>query len=125
MLLGLTSVSSGRMWFLGSLSQELPKNRAQALAKVGAIVEEPRFYPYLTGRENLVIASAVRGPTNKSRIDRSLDRVGLSQFSGAKVSTYSLGMRQRLGIVRGCQWVSIERCETRRVSICGTCDCRW
>ncbi len=97
MLLGLTPATSGRMWLLG---EEIPKHRAVALAQVGAIVEEPRFYPYLTGLENLLIASAVRGPESKGRIKQTLDRVGLSEVGNSKVSTYSLGMRQRLGIAR-------------------------
>ena len=97
MLLGLTRASAGRMWILG---HELPGERAEALAKVGAIVEEPRFYPYLTGQENMRIAAAVRGPEAEARIAHSIERVGLAERAGDKVSGYSLGMRQRLGIAR-------------------------
>jgi ABC-2 type transport system ATP-binding protein len=59
------------------LGLPVPARRAQALARVGAIVEEPSFYPHLTGYENLRVAAAVRGPHTRGRIDHVLDRVGL------------------------------------------------
>jgi ABC-2 type transport system ATP-binding protein len=96
-LLGLTGPSSGEVRLLG-LPQ--PDKRAQALARVGAIVEEPRFHPHLTGRENLKIAAAARAREADGRIAPALDRVGLSNRAGDRVKTYSLGMRQRLGIAR-------------------------
>lgn len=97
MLLGLTPLTSGKMWMLG---MELPTERRQALAKVGAIVEEPHFHNYLTGLENLRIAGSVRGEAAFARIEQSLERVGLHERGGDKVGSYSLGMRQRLGIAR-------------------------
>src|SRR5690349_258410 len=97
MLLGLTTSSSGSASVLGL---PVPAMRAEALARVGAIVEEPSFYPHLTGRENLRIAAAVRGPEARDRIDRVLDRVGLNKRGNDRVGTYSLGMRQRLGVAR-------------------------
>ena len=97
MLLGLTSASAGGMRLLGL---PLPQGRAEALARVGAIVEEPRFHGHLTGRENLEIVAAVRGGDAYRLIDESLERVGLTARSGDRVTTYSLGMRQRLGIAR-------------------------
>jgi ABC-2 type transport system ATP-binding protein len=97
MLLGLTPASSGSMRLLG---MPVPERRADALARVGAIVEEPRFHGHLTGRENLEIVAAVRGGETHRRIDESLARVGLSERAGDRVRTYSLGMRQRLGIAR-------------------------
>ena len=96
-LLGLTEPSSGEIRLLG-LPQ--PGKRAEALARVGAIVEEPRFHPHLNGRENLMIAAAARDRAADGRIDGALDRVGLSNRAGDRVKTYSLGMRQRLGIAR-------------------------
>jgi ABC-2 type transport system ATP-binding protein len=95
MLLGLTSASAGGMRLLGL---PLPQGRAEALARVGAIVEEPRFHGHLTGRENLEIVAAVRGGDAYRLIDGSLERVGLTARSGDRVTTYSLGMRQRLGL---------------------------
>jgi ABC-2 type transport system ATP-binding protein len=97
MLLGLTHVSDGSASVLGL---PVPAQRARALSRVGAIVEEPSFYPHLTGRENLKVAAAVRGPEARGRIDGALERVGLDKRSDDRVGTYSLGMRQRLGVAR-------------------------
>jgi ABC-2 type transport system ATP-binding protein len=97
MLLGLTRVSAGNARLLGL---PVPAQRAQALARVGAIVEEPSFYPHLTGRENLKVAAAVRGPEARGRIGAALGRVGLDKRADDRVGTYSLGMRQRLGVAR-------------------------
>jgi len=96
-LLGLTQPSSGDVSLLG-LPQ--PAKRAEALARVGAIVEEPKFHPHLTGRENLSIVAAARDSAAEARIGESLERVGLAQRGNDRVKTYSLGMRQRLGIAR-------------------------
>jgi ABC-2 type transport system ATP-binding protein len=96
-LLGLTQASAGSMRLLG---HPLPAERAQALERVGAIVEEPRFHMHLTGRENLRIIAAVRGPEVRERIAPALARVGLSERADQKVKSYSLGMRQRLGVAR-------------------------
>jgi ABC-2 type transport system ATP-binding protein len=96
-LLGLTPASAGTMQVLG---HPVPAERAQALERVGAIVEEPRFHMHLTGRENLRIVAAVRGPETFARIDPALARVGLAERAGEKVKSYSMGMRQRLGVAR-------------------------
>ena len=96
-LLGLTHASSGTMHLLG---HPVPLERAQALERVGAIVEEPRFHMHLTGRENLRLVAAVRGPQTHARIEPALARVGLSERAGDKVKSYSMGMRQRLGVAR-------------------------
>jgi ABC-2 type transport system ATP-binding protein len=97
MLLGLTHASAGSMSVLG---HPVPAERAQALARVGAIVEEPRFHPQLSGRENLRIIAAARGPETHARIAPALQRVGLAERADEKVKKYSLGMRQRLGVAR-------------------------
>ena len=96
-LVGLTRPTSGTVELLG-LPQ--PAKRAEALARVGAIVEEPRFHPHLTGRENLSIVAAARDRAADARIGESLERVGLAHRGNDRVKTYSLGMRQRLGIAR-------------------------
>src|SRR6185369_10570931 len=70
------------------------------LRRVGAIVEEPRFHPHLTGRENLRIIAAVREPAADARIPAALERVGLSARADERVAKYSMGMRQRLGVAR-------------------------
>src|SRR6184192_761515 len=64
-LLGLTSATSGSIRLLG---RPMPMEREEALARVGAIVEEPRFHPFLTGRENLRIVAAARGRAAHARI---------------------------------------------------------
>jgi ABC-2 type transport system ATP-binding protein len=97
MLLGLTKATSGSMRLLG---HPIPAERDQALARVGAIVEEPRFHTYLTGRENLRIVAAAREPEAHARIDGALARVGLTNRADERVKAYSLGMRQRLGVAR-------------------------
>jgi len=96
-LLGLTRPTSGEIALLG-LPQ--PAKRSEALARVGAIVEEPRFHPHLTGRENLTIVAAARNREAAARIPEAIERVGLAQRADERVKAYSLGMRQRLGIAR-------------------------
>ena len=67
---------------------------------VGAMVETPRFYEWLSGRTNLEIACAYAGRGSPAEIERALDRVGLAQRANDAVRGYSLGMKQRLGIAR-------------------------
>jgi ABC-2 type transport system ATP-binding protein len=97
MLLGLTRATAGSMRILG---HPVPAERGTALRRVGAIVEEPRFHPYLSGRENLGIVAAARGADAYARIAPALARVGLAERADEKVKRYSLGMRQRLGVAR-------------------------
>jgi ABC-2 type transport system ATP-binding protein len=94
-LLGLTRADGGTMSLLGI---PLPAERSQALARVGAIVDEPRFHPHLTGRDNLRLLAAARGGDAAKRIAPSLERVGLTERADDKVARYSMGMRQRLGV---------------------------
>jgi ABC-2 type transport system ATP-binding protein len=97
MLLGLTRATAGSMRLLGC---PVPDERAAALARVGAIVEEPRFHGHLTGRENLSVIAAAREPEARDLIDGALARAGLTQRADERVKRYSLGMRQRLGVAR-------------------------
>jgi ABC-2 type transport system ATP-binding protein len=94
-LLGLTHADAGTMSLLG---YPVPRRRDRALARVGAIVDEPRFHSHLTGRENLLILAGAREHAARDRIDASLERVGLAQRANDRVSKYSMGMRQRLGV---------------------------
>ena len=94
-LLGLTHADAGTMSLLG---HAVPRHRDLALARVGAIVDEPRFHGHLTGRQNLQILAAAREPAAKGRIEPALERVGILHRANDKVSKYSMGMRQRLGV---------------------------
>jgi ABC-2 type transport system ATP-binding protein len=96
-LLGLTPATAGSMKLLGL---PVPQRRGEALARVGAIVEEPKFHGHLTGRENLRVVAAARGRDAFGRIDGALEQVGLTARAGDRVKAYSLGMKQRLGIAR-------------------------
>ena len=94
-LLGLTRADAGTMSLLG---HAIPQHRDVALARVGAIVDEPRFHGHLTGRQNLQLLAAAREPAARARIAPSLERVGISHRADDRVSKYSMGMRQRLGV---------------------------
>lgn len=99
MILGLAAASKGEIELLG---HPIPKELEHALPKVGALVEGPAFYPYMSGRNNLIrIDSADRNSTSstrKQRVDSALERVGLTNAAKKKVHAYSLGMKQRLGL---------------------------
>jgi ABC-type multidrug transport system ATPase subunit len=99
MILGLAAASKGEIELLG---HPIPKELEHALPKVGALVEGPAFYPYMSGRNNLIrIDSADRNSaasTRKQRVDAALERVGLTNAAKKKVHAYSLGMKQRLGL---------------------------
>ena len=94
-LLGLTRANGGTTSLLGI---PIPAERSKALAGVGAIVDEPRFHAHLTGRDNLRLLAAARGGDAAKRIAPSLERVGLTERADHKVGSYSMGMRQRLGV---------------------------
>lgn len=99
MLLGLASATSGAISVLGN---PMPHSAREVLPRVGALVEGPAFYPFLSGRDNLRrLDSADRdapASTRTTRVDAALDRVGLGHAAGKKAHAYSLGMKQRLGI---------------------------
>lgn len=99
MLLGLAEATSGEILLLG---HSIPKQVDTALPKVGALVEGPAFYPYMSGRNNLFrMDSADRNSDSSSRgarVDSALQRVGLANAATKKVHAYSLGMKQRLGL---------------------------
>ncbi|MDQ0661759.1 ABC-2 type transport system ATP-binding protein [Arthrobacter ulcerisalmonis] len=99
MLLGLAAASAGTVKLLG---QEMPDRLHDVLPRVGALVEGPAFYPFLSGADNLHRLDAA-GPhtvpaTRRARVGRALERVGLEHAAGKRVHAYSLGMKQRLGI---------------------------
>src|SRR5689334_292377 len=94
MLLGLIRRDGGTIRLFG----HDPAAGAAALEDVAGFVEAPTFYPYLSGRENLEFLAALDGGVARRRLDEALDRVDLLGRSDERVGTYSLGMRQRLGI---------------------------
>jgi len=99
MLLGLAEATSGDIFVLG---QSIPKDLEETLPRVGALVEGPAFYPYLSGRDNLMrMDSADKtsdAKTRSQRVESALARVGLTNAAKKKSGAYSLGMKQRLGL---------------------------
>jgi len=97
MLLALARPSSGVARVRGI---DVASDPVGALRRVGGMVEEPRFYPYMTGRQNLEAWAAALDADARRRIPAVLAQVGLEARGGERVSRYSLGMRQRLGVAR-------------------------
>src|SRR5438105_5877366 len=95
MALGLIAPTSGSVEILG---QDVFEHRAQVLPHVGALVETPALYTYLSGRNNLRAVASVLGGVPKARLEAVLDLVGLGIRQKDRVRTYSLGMKQRLGV---------------------------
>ncbi|MET3937902.1 ABC-2 type transport system ATP-binding protein [Paenibacillus sp. PvP094] len=97
MMVGLMSISKGDIFISGhSIKNEFE----QAVAQVGAIVENPEMYKFLTGYQNLVHFARMSPGITKERIAETIERVGLTARIHDKVKTYSLGMRQRLGVAQ-------------------------
>ena len=95
MLLGLVRPDSGTVELFGTTYRETD---AVVLDRVSGFVENPSFYPYLSGRANLELLAELDGGGSRSRIGDVLDRVELARREGDRVGGYSSGMRQRLGI---------------------------
>ena len=95
MILGLVRPTDGTAEVMG---RDVWRDRENALAGAGAIVETPAFYPYLSGRDNLQALALILGGGSRARVDPLLERVGLTARASSKYRTYSLGMKQRLGI---------------------------
>ena len=93
MLLGLVKPTSGTYSLFGSDTR-----RVEALHRVGAIVETPAFYPYLSGRANLEYFQGITGNGEPKELGDLLDQVGLASRADSRFRTYSLGMKQRLGL---------------------------
>jgi ABC-type multidrug transport system ATPase subunit len=100
MLLGLVYATSGSISVLG---EPVPRHVGRVLPSIGALIEEPAAYPQLSGRANLRLLDAGGGPRGpgrprRRRVDEALEQVGLAGIDRRPVRTYSLGMRQRLGL---------------------------
>ena len=97
MLLGLVHPTGGKVEILGKTMN--PENRLTLLKQTGSLIESPACYGHLTGQENLEILAQLKD-VPKTDIDRVLEIVELTQCRHRKLKTYSLGMRQRLGIAQ-------------------------
>ncbi len=95
MALGLIAPTGGTVEILGL---EVRSHRSQVLPRVGALVESPALYGYLSGRDNLRAVGNLLGGVSEKRIDEVLEIVALKGRDGDRVRTYSMGMKQRLGL---------------------------
>ena len=95
LMLGLQSIDSGSVTINGF---DVVKDFERAIARVGTIVENPDLYMYMSGRKNLELIGRLYNINSKEKIDEIVDLIGLKNRIDDKVSKYSLGMRQRLGI---------------------------
>lgn len=87
----VNKTSGDYSWFDGAMQTH------EALKKVGAIIERPNFYPYMSAKENLELVCKIKG-INYSKVDEKLEVVGLTDRKDSKFKTFSLGMKQRLAI---------------------------
>lgn len=94
MLVGLIAPNEGEIKICG---KNIQKNKEEALKNVGAVVENPELYKYLSGRENLMQIARIR-KVSKEEVDSLIELVGLKDRIDDKVKKYSLGMKQRLGL---------------------------
>ena len=95
MLLGLIRPTAGRAIVFGS---DMAMHPWPALRRIGAVIESPAFYPYLSGYDNLRVIAMALGDVPRARIDEMLELVGLRERGRDPYKNYSLGMKQRLGI---------------------------
>lgn len=95
MILGLIRPTNGTILINGS---ELRRNPALVSENIGAIIENPAFYPHMTGRDNLRALALTAGPVDEARIESLLKLVNMADRADNKYKTFSLGMKQRLGI---------------------------
>ncbi|MFC7395312.1 ABC transporter ATP-binding protein [Scopulibacillus cellulosilyticus] len=97
MMVGLMSITDGDIQING---HSVKKDKESALKQVGGIIENPEMYKFLSGYDNLTHFQSMMGPVDKQRIQEVTHLVGLEKAIKNKVKTYSLGMRQRLGIAQ-------------------------
>lgn len=95
MALGLIRPTSGRVEVLG---HDVAHHGASVLPRVGALVESPALYAYMSGRDNLRAFAAVLGGVDRARLDEVLELVDLTGRQRDRVNSYSMGMKQRLGV---------------------------
>ena len=94
-ILGLLKPTKGKIEIMGL---NLDSNKSEILSDIGSLIENPSLYTHLTGYQNLEIANQYKGKIDKEKINELLSVVGLEKAKKQKVKSYSLGMKQRLGI---------------------------
>ncbi|MFQ5948137.1 MAG: ABC transporter ATP-binding protein [Acidimicrobiia bacterium] len=94
-LLGLVRANAGSIRLFGL---DIDGSTDEAVRRIGSIMEIPAFYPYLSGRDNLLYFQGIGGRHDPAEIDRLLELIGLTDRANARFATYSLGMKHRLGI---------------------------
>ncbi|KEK23172.1 ABC transporter ATP-binding protein [Bacillus gaemokensis] len=97
MMVGMISMTEGEVWIDG---QSVKQQFESTAAKIGAVIENPEFYPFLSGYENLTYFGRMNGNVTEERINEVVQLLGMGQVIDRKVKAYSLGMRQRLGIAQ-------------------------
>lgn len=97
MICGLTTISSGQIYING---YNIDTSFKKAIAHIGAVVESPQLYPHLSGKANLKLFASFYGKSATARIPNIIKILKMQNFINKKVSTYSLGMKQRLGIAQ-------------------------
>jgi ABC-2 type transport system ATP-binding protein len=97
MIVGLISITNGDIKIF---EKSIKSEREEAIQSIGAIVENPEMYKFLSGYDNLIHFARMSGKVNKQKIQEVVELVGLQNRIHQKVKTYSLGMRQRLGIAQ-------------------------
>ena len=97
MITGLAPISNGEVRICG---YNIDNSFSKAIANIGAVIEMPQLYPYLTGEKNLKLYASFYGKKAINRIPQIVKLVGMENRIKEKVSTYSLGMKQRLGIAQ-------------------------
>ena len=94
-MLGLIRPTAGTIHLFGT---EIDGSTDEAVRRIGAIMETPAFYPFLTGRDNLRYFQGISGREDPAEVERLLDVVGMTERADRKFLTYSLGMKHRMGI---------------------------
>ncbi|PGZ93272.1 MULTISPECIES: ABC transporter ATP-binding protein [unclassified Bacillus (in: firmicutes)] len=97
MIVGLMSITSGEIYIQGNSIKE---NFKESIKQIGAMIETPAFYPFYSGYKNLMYFARMLDGVSKDRVLEVIDLLGLSNAIHKKFSTYSLGMKQRLGIAQ-------------------------
>lgn len=93
MMVGMIRMTEGEVWIDG---QSVKQQFESTAAKIGAVIENPEFYPFLSGYENLTYFGRMNSNVTEDRIDEVVQLLGMGQVIDRKVKAYSLGMRQRL-----------------------------